>query len=101
MDIHQKFRKEVARKENRRLKSLRGPKAPVWFGLGTFGVVGWSVAIPTVAGIALGIWIDRTFPSRYSWTLIFLTLGIMTGCFTAGVWIAKERKEIHDREKNT
>ena len=101
MTIHTQFRKEVAKKEKRRLRTLREPKPPVWFGLGTFGVVGWSVAIPTLSGIALGIWIDKTFPSRYSWTLILLTLGIMAGCFTAGMWIARERKAIHTKEDDS
>ncbi len=100
MNIHDPFRKEIARKERKRLSSLDHPEPPVWFGLGTFGVVGWSVAIPTIAGIALGMWIDRSFPSRYSWTLILLTLGIMAGCFTAWGWLSRQRREIHEHERN-
>ena len=100
MNIHDPFRKEIARKERKRLSSLDHPEPPVWFGLGTFGVVGWSVAIPTIAGIALGMWIDRSFPSRYSWTLILLPLGIMAGCFTAWGWLSRQRREIHEHERN-
>ena len=100
MNIHTPFRKEIARKEKKRLISLKHPDPPVWFGLGTFGIVGWSVVIPTVAGIALGIWIDKTFPSRYSWTLILLTLGIMAGCGNAWAWISRQQREIHHQEQS-
>ena len=31
----------------------------VWFGLGMMGLIGWSVAIPTVLGAALGLWLDQ------------------------------------------
>ncbi|GAU09457.1 AtpZ/AtpI family protein [Desulfoplanes formicivorans] len=99
MNIHSPFRKEIARKEQKRLASLKHPDPPVWFGLGTFGIVGWSVVIPTVAGIALGIWIDKTFPSRYSWTLILLTLGIMAGCGNAWVWISRQQREIQQHNQ--
>ncbi|MEZ4583866.1 MAG: AtpZ/AtpI family protein [Caldilineaceae bacterium] len=61
----------------------------VWFGLGMFGLVGWSVAVPTLAFAALGIWIDRTWPSRYSWTLMLLLLGVGLGCASAWYWLTR------------
>lgn len=62
----------------------------IWFGLGMFGMVGWSVAIPTLLGIALGVWIDLTWPSRVSWTLTFLFIGIVLGCLNAWYWVKRE-----------
>ncbi len=44
----------------------------MWFGLGMFGVAGWSVAIPALIGIFVGVWIDMTWKSPYSWTLMLL-----------------------------
>lgn len=61
-------------------------------GLALFGIVGWSVMIPTLLGLALGIWIDRRFPSPYSWTLMLLLLGISLGCINAWYWIDREQK---------
>jgi len=55
-----------------------------------FGVVGWTVAITTIIGVALGIWIDRTWPSSYSWTLTLLFIGLIVGCLNAWYWIKKE-----------
>ena len=58
-------------------------------GLGMFGVVGWSVAIPTLIGVAVGIWIDRSWPSQFSWTLMLLIGGLMLGCMNAWYWVRK------------
>lgn len=58
-----------------------------------FGLVGWSVAIPAVLGIALGIWLDRAFPSRLSWTLTLLIAGLVLGCLNAWYWIKRERSQ--------
>lgn len=66
----------------------------IWFGLGMFGLVGWSVIIPTMAGLAVGIWIDATWPSPYSWTLMCLIMGVGLGCYNAWHWIGRERRLI-------
>jgi ATP synthase protein I len=61
-----------------------------WFGLGMFGLVGWSVAVPSVLGIMLGIWLDRRWPGHVSWTLTFLLIGVGLGCLNAWYWIKQE-----------
>ena len=96
-DLHQESRKpiwdsflaRVGGKADRKLKAQQEKKS-VWFGLGLFGLVGWSVAIPTLLGIALGVWIDNHLPSRYSWTLMLLVIGLGLGCFNAWYWVKKE-----------
>jgi ATP synthase protein I len=87
-----RFRGEVAAKERRKLKAERQKGRDVWFGLGMFGLVGWSVAIPTLMGIAVGIWIDSTWPSRYSWTLMCLFIGVIVGCLNAWFWVKRESR---------
>ena len=81
-------------KERRKLRARRNRGSQVWFGLGMFGVVGWSVAVPMLLSLALGIWIDRRWPSPYSWTLMFLFIGIVLGCLNAWYWITRERTQI-------
>ncbi|PZD70913.1 hypothetical protein C1752_08688 [Acaryochloris thomasi RCC1774] len=83
------FQRQVEGKVDRKIKA-RQQKKSVWFGLGMFGLVGWSVAIPTLLGIALGVWLDRHISSRYSWTLMMLVIGMGLGCFNAWYWISKE-----------
>lgn len=83
----------VDAKEQRKLRARRN-RGQIWFGLGMFGVVGWSVAVPMLAFLALGIWIDRRWPSPYSWTLMFLFVGVVLGCVNAWYWITRERGQI-------
>jgi ATP synthase protein I len=96
--IADRFTQKVAQKESLRIKGLKHKDETVWFGLGMFGIVGWAVAIPTLMGIALGLWIDRTWPSRYSWALMFLIMGVVIGCINAAYWVRKIRKTIIEED---
>jgi ATP synthase protein I len=90
----EEFSRQVSRKEARKLKTKGRQKEEVWFGLGMIGIIGWSVALPAVAGALLGAWIDRTWPSRYSWTLMLLLAGIILGALNAWHWVGQERNKI-------
>jgi ATP synthase protein I len=46
------FSRAVAAKVARKLRAQRNSTQGVWFGLGMMGLVGWSVAIPALAGTA-------------------------------------------------
>jgi len=83
------FTQQVAKKEALKRKALRHKDETVWFGLGMFGIIGWSVAIPTLIGVAIGVWIDRSWPSQFSWTLMLLIGGVMIGCLNAWYWVRK------------
>lgn len=89
----QLFRREVARKARRKLNAQ--PDQGVMFWLGMFGLVGWSISIPTLAGVALGSWLDGKWPGDISWTLSFLFIGVMLGCLNAWYWIKQEHE--HDK----
>jgi ATP synthase protein I len=84
----------VGEKEARKLRARRRREESIWFGLGMFGMVGWSVAAPTLLLLALGVWIDRRWPGPYSWTLMLLLLGIGLGCLNAWYWVSRERRQI-------
>ncbi|MCX7636184.1 MAG: hypothetical protein N2Z74_10630, partial [Syntrophales bacterium] len=58
----EEFTRKVAIKERRRIKGKTQTDNGLWFGLGVFGIVGWSVAIPTLIGTAIGFWIDQSWP---------------------------------------
>jgi ATP synthase protein I len=87
---NERLRRAVARKEDRRLLARRrGDRGP-WFWLGMFGLVGWSVAVPTLLGILAGVWLDRRLHGRISWTLTLLFIGVVFGCWTAWYWVKRE-----------
>ena len=54
------------------------------------GLIGWSVAVPTLVGAAIGMWLDQHYPGQHAWTLALLVAGLVLGCFNAWRWIAKE-----------
>ena len=95
-----RFSEEVGIREKRKLRARDKKTDGIWFGLGMFGVVGWAVAIPTVLGIFLGVWIDLKWPSSYSWTLMLLMIGLVVGCLNAWFWVNRQRSAINrDREE--
>lgn len=95
------FSNRIAEKAKRKLKAQRVSSGSVWAGLGMFGMVGWSVAIPTLLGAVLGIWLDKRYPQSFSWVLSLLIIGLMTGCIIAWYWVAQEDKNTHkNKEEN-
>ncbi len=93
-EIEQDLCQKLGAKEARKIKARQEKDRSIIFGLGMFGLVGWSVAVPTVVGIAIGIWIDARWPSRFSWTLMLLFMGVVLGCINAWRWVKRESK--HD-----
>jgi len=78
------FTREIGVKELRRIKGKARKGDTVWFGVGMIGVI----------GIALGLWIDRVWPSRFSWALMLLILGVSLGALNAWHWVRKARESI-------
>ena len=102
-DMHQRpgkteFSQQVGDMAQRKLKAQRQVTKTVWSGLGMMGLVGWSVAMPTLLGAVLGLWLDKRYPGEHSWTLALLAIGLGLGCFNAWRWIVKEDREIHQDE---
>ena len=91
---------EVGAKAARKLKARRNSSQGVWFGLGMMGLIGWSVAIPTLLGAALGLWLDDRYPGQHSWTLALLMAGLAIGCLNAWHWVAKEDKAMRDEPED-
>lgn len=88
-----RFPETIGAKEQRKLRAEREGRRSILFGLGMFGVVGWAVALPTVAGIAVGIWLDSRFETRFSLTLIMLGAGVLLGCINAWYWVKHQDSE--------
>ena len=92
------FLSQAAADAARKLKAQRTADRPTWFGLGMLGTIGWSVAVPTLAGALLGAWWDRHHPGSRSWTLPLLVAGLVLGCANAWHWISAEDKAMRDSE---
>ena len=57
-------------------------------------MVGWSVAIPSVSGALLGIWLDRVAPQTFSWSLALILGGLVLGLIVAWDWVARENRRV-------
>jgi ATP synthase protein I len=90
------FARKIASEEARKLRIQREGSQGAWFGLGMSGLIGWSVAVPTLAGIMLGLWLDRRHPGTFSWTLALLFAGLFIGCANAWYWVDQQDKAMHD-----
>lgn len=59
-------------------------------GIGVFGMIGWAVSVPTVAGTFLGLWLDRVASQGFSWTIALIVAGVVLGAVIAWRWIDRE-----------
>jgi ATP synthase protein I len=96
-DKESTFAEQIGAKAARKLKARQNPTPGVWFGLGMMGLIGWSVAVPTLLGAALGLWLDNHHRSKHSWTLALLVAGLAIGCLNAWHWVASEEKAMGGR----
>jgi len=92
--------RHVGTKAERKLRAQRNVNRTVWLGLGMMGLIGWSVAVPTLLGAALGLWLDKNYPASFSWTLTLLIIGLLAGCLNAWHWVAKEHKEMQEEQED-
>jgi ATP synthase protein I len=86
----EEFARTIRSKEKRKQDAREQDRPGILFGMGMFGLVGWSVAIPTLLCLAVGIWVDARYDTRFSWTLMLLVMGIGLGCLNAWYWVRSE-----------
>jgi ATP synthase protein I len=91
------FVRQVASKAKAKLRAQRAAGQPAWFGLGMLGTIGWSVAVPTLVGALIGIWLDRHHPGAHSWTLALLVAGLVLGCANAWRWVSNQDKTMREQ----
>lgn len=99
-DYREKLSQQVNQRERLKIRARQegGMRAISW--LGMIGIIGWSVTVPLLLGIAAGMWIDSRFPSRYSWTVMLLFGGLGAGCINAWLWVKKALQLKKDRAEN-
>lgn len=85
--------KQVELRQARMLRRRRQGLFGSWRAVALVGLIGWTIVLPMLIGIAIGAWIDRTWPSRFSWTLMLLCGGLMAGCVNAWTRIKQEQED--------
>lgn len=92
--------KDVGAKESRKVRARRTKDRTLWHGLGAAGIIGWSIAVPTLIGGLLGRWLDRNQPGDFSWSLALLLAGVTLGCLNAWYWGSLESRITDEGEKD-
>jgi len=82
--------KRAARELSRRRRAQAAGDRSIWEGLSLFGIIGWSVTVPTLIGIAVGIWLDARHTGSIAWTVTCMLAGVMLGCLNAWYWVTRE-----------
>ena len=91
--------RQVGAKAARKLHAHHKGDQSVFFGLGMMGLVGWSIVVPTLLGVGMGVWLDGYAPGKHSWTLALLLAGLVVGCLNAWLWVTKEEQAIARSEE--
>lgn len=94
-----KLSDKIGANERRKLGARRKGIRSIWIGFAMSGLIGWSVAAPMLLGVALGMWLDKHYPARHSWTLSLLVVGIVIGCWNAWRWVAQEEADIRQEHE--
>ena len=60
--------------------------------LGQIGVLGWMIIVPTLIGLFVGRWLDRSFAIDFARSQVFfsatlLTIGVAIGFWSAWRWM--------------
>ncbi|MBP8924463.1 MAG: F0F1 ATP synthase subunit [Pseudomonadales bacterium] len=89
---------DIRRSAERMKRARSAPGASPLRGLGAFGVIGWSIAVPTVGGAFLGLWLNRVAPQDFSWPIALILGGTVIGGLIAWTWVSEEGP---DQEKQS
>ncbi|MEW6523894.1 MAG: AtpZ/AtpI family protein [Bacillota bacterium] len=87
------FGHTVGQKSRRKLRADREKTRSIWMGMGMFGLVGWSIALPTLLGLILGHWLDARLGNGFSWTLALMLAGLTLGVLNVWGWLQKNASE--------
>lgn len=83
--------KQVQKKAEQMQKTRRRTGYSPLQGFSAFGVIGWSVSVPTVLGVIAGRWLNDAAPQSFSWVLALMLAGLVIGIIVAWEWVAKNQ----------
>lgn len=72
------------------------PEPSLGYRLGQIGILGWAIILPTLLGLALGHWLDRSFGTRVFFSAPLLMVGAAVGLWSAWKWMHHQQGGRHD-----
>lgn len=86
----EQFYREVERQEERSRIAREEGDRTIRHGFSSFGVVGWSIVVPTLLGIVVGAWLDSRADGGIRFTLSFMAFGLIVGIVNVWKWLHRE-----------
>ena len=80
---HDRLQQAVRTRQELRERWRREGERSLGRNLAMIGALGWTIVLPTLAGIFAGRWLDRFFATGVFWTLGLLVAGLAIGCTLA------------------
>lgn len=77
------LRDAVRLRRERRERGRRDAERSLAQNLATIGVLGWTIVLPGLLGIALGRWLDRALGTGITITSALVFVGLGIGCALA------------------
>jgi ATP synthase protein I len=95
---HAADRLEAAARQasKRHERGQRDPEPSIGNRLAQIGILGWTIVVPTLVGLALGRWLDRFFGSRILFSAPLLMIGAALGLWSAWKWMHRQQPNDHD-----
>ena len=84
------LRRAVRLRERRSERWKKEGERTIWQNLSMIGALGWLIVTPTVAGVFIGRWLDRTFHTGIMFSGALIFLGVVLGSYLAWQKIHKE-----------
>jgi len=80
----------VRKRQERELNWRREGELSVARFVGQIGVLGWIIVAPTLLGLFIGRWLDRTFDAGIFWSAALLVLGVTVGFWSGWRWMQRQ-----------
>jgi ATP synthase protein I len=58
--------------------------------VGQIGILGWIIVVPTLVGMFVGRWLDRSLGTGIFWSAPLLLIGVVIGCWSAWRWMHQQ-----------
>lgn len=63
------------------------PEPSLGVRLGQIGILGWTIVVPTLLGVVVGRWLDRSFATGVFFSAPLIMIGAAFGLWSAWKWM--------------
>lgn len=91
-----RVRDAARRAAERHARGQCDPEPSLGSRLAQIGVLGWTIVVPTLIGVALGRWLDRLFGTRVFFSAPLLMIGAAFGLWSAWKWMHRQQRNDHE-----